>query len=173
MKTKFNIFAFLFMAILIGSSCNDWLDVKPQSQMENDDMFSSEKGFKDAEVTIMEKPDPTQKNQVILSIAVDKKEKIKVNSLDFIGNEAIKDSKLAWTMKKTNERGKLINLFRTKKFVMDNYEEDKKSIIEKYHELGYRDAEILWDTVYNHDDKSVNIEIKIDEGEKYYIRNIK
>ena len=48
MKTKFNIFAFLFMAILIGSSCNDWLDVKPQSQMENDDMFSSEKGFKDA-----------------------------------------------------------------------------------------------------------------------------
>jgi len=40
MKTKFNIFAFLFMAILIGSSCNDWLDVKPQSQMENDDMFS-------------------------------------------------------------------------------------------------------------------------------------
>ena len=135
--------------------------------------YFAEKGFKDAEVTIMEKPDPTQKNQVILAIAVDKKEKIKVNSLDFIGNEAIKDSKLAWTMKKTNERGKLINLFRTKKFVMDNYEEDKKSILEKYHELGYRDAEILWDTVYNHDDKSVNIEIKIDEGEKYYIRNIK
>ena len=76
-------------------------------------------------------------------------------------------------MKKTNERGKLINLFRTKKYVEDNYEEDKKLILEKYHELGYRDAEILWDTVYSHDDKSVNIEIKIDEGDKYYIRNLK
>ena len=48
MKTRFNIFAFLFMAMLLGSSCNDWLDVKPQSQMENEDMFSTEKGFKDA-----------------------------------------------------------------------------------------------------------------------------
>ncbi len=135
--------------------------------------YFAEKGFKDAEVTILEKPDVEEKNQVILDIAVDKKEKIKVNRLTFIGNEAIKDSKLAWTMKKTNERGKLINLFRTKKYVEDNYEEDKKLILEKYHELGYRDAEILWDTVYSHDDKSVNIEIKIDEGDKYYIRSIK
>lgn len=135
--------------------------------------YYAEKAFGDAEVTIMEKPDPEHKNQVILDINVDKKEKIKVNSLNFIGNEAIKDSKLAWTMKKTNEKGKLINLFRTKKFVEENYEEDKKRVLDKYHELGYRDAEIVWDTVYRHDDKTVNIDIKIDEGEKYYIRSIK
>ena len=135
--------------------------------------YFAEKAFGDAEVTIMEKPDPENKNQVILDIAVDKKEKIKVNSINFIGNEAVKDGKLAWTMKKTNERGKLINLFRTKKFVEDNYEADKKRILEKYHELGYRDAEIVWDTVYRHDDKTVNIDIKVDEGDKYYIRNIK
>ncbi len=134
--------------------------------------YFAQKAFGDAEVTIMEKPDPNNKNQVILDIAVDKKEKIKVNSLNFIGNEAIKDSKLAWTMKKTNEKGKLINLFRTKKFIEENYEADKKSVIDKYHELGYRDAEIVWDSVYNHDDKSVNIDIKIDEGDKYFLRNI-
>ena len=133
--------------------------------------YFADKGFGDADVSIMEKPDPAGKNQVILDIAVDKKEKIGVNSLNFIGNEAIKDNKLAWTMKKTNEK-KLINLFRTKKFVEDNYEADKKRILEIYHELGYRDAEIVWDSVYRHDDKSVNIDIKIDEGTKYYIRNI-
>ena len=133
--------------------------------------YFAEKGFGDAEVSIMEKPDPAGKNQVILDINVDKKEKIGVNSLNFYGNEAIKDSKLAWTMKKTNEK-KLINLFRTKKFVEDNYEADKKRIIDRYHELGYRDAEIVWDSVYRHNDKSVNIDIKIDEGDKYYIRNI-
>lgn len=48
MKTNFNIFTFLIITLLLGSSCNDWLDVKPHSQMENDDMFSTEKGFKDA-----------------------------------------------------------------------------------------------------------------------------
>ena len=133
--------------------------------------YFAEKGFGDAEVTIMEKPDPAGKNQVILEIEVDKKEKIRVNSLNFYGNEAIKDSKLAWTMKKTNER-KLINLFRTKKFVEDNYEADKKRILDRYHELGYRDAEIVWDSVYRHDDKTVNIDIKIDEGTKYYLRNV-
>lgn len=134
--------------------------------------YFAEKAFGDADVTIMEKPDPENKNQVILDIAVDKKEKIKVNSLNFIGNEELKDSKLAWTMKKTNEKGKLINLFRTKKFIEDNYEADKKLILEKYHELGFRDAEIVWDTVYRYDDKTVNIDIKIEEGDKYYIRNI-
>ncbi len=134
--------------------------------------YFAEKAFGDAEVTIMEKPDPEQKNQVILDITVDKKEKIKVNSLNFIGNEELKDSKLAWTMKKTNEKGKLINLFRTKKFIEDNYEADKKLILDKYHELGFRDAEIVWDSVYRHDDKTVNIDIKIDEGNKYFIRSI-
>ncbi len=134
--------------------------------------YFAEKGFGEAEVTIMEKPDPAGKNQIILDIEVDKKEKIKVNSINFYGNEALKDSKLAWTMKKTNEKGKLINLFRTKKFVEENYEADKKSILEKYHELGYRDAEIVSDSVYRHDDKTVNIDIKIDEGIKYYIRKI-
>ena len=43
-------------------------------------------------------------------------------------------------MKKTNEKGKLLNLFRTKKFIEDNYEADKQLIIDKYNELGYRDA---------------------------------
>ena len=134
--------------------------------------YFAEKAFGDAEVTIMEKPDPEQQNQVILDITVDKKEKIKVNSLNFIGNEELKDSKLAWTMKKTNEKGKLINLFRTKKFIEDNYEADKKLVLDKYHELGFRDAEIVWDSVYRHDDKTVNIDIKIDEGNKYFIRTI-
>ncbi len=134
--------------------------------------YFADKAFGDAEINIMEKPDPDDKNQVILDISVDKKEKIKVNSINFSGNEALKDSKLAWTMKKTNEKGKLINLFRTKKFVEDNYEADKKRILEKYHELGYRDAEIVSDSVYRHDDKTVNIDIKVDEGTKYYIRNI-
>jgi len=134
--------------------------------------FFSEKGFGDAEVRIMQRPDPTQKNQVVLEIEVDKKEKLKVNSINITGNEALSDRKLKWAMKKTNEKGKLINLFRTKKFVEDLYKEDKNNLIGKYHEEGYRDAEIIRDSVYKHDEKTVNIDIELEEGPLYHIRSI-
>ena len=134
--------------------------------------FFSDKGFGDAEVRIMQRPDPTQKNQVVLEIEVDKKEKLKVNSINLVGNEALSDRKLKWAMKKTNEKGKLINLFRAKKFVDGLYKEDKNKLIGKYHEEGYRDAEIIRDSVYKHDEKTVSIDIELEEGPLYHIRSI-
>ncbi len=134
--------------------------------------FFAEKGFGDAEVRIMQRPDPAQKNQIVLEIEVDKKEKLKVNQINITGNEALSDFKLKWAMKKTNEKGKLINLFRSKKFVDDLYKEDKVKLIGKYHEEGYRDAEIVRDTVYKHDEKTVTIDIAVEEGPLYHIRSI-
>lgn len=134
--------------------------------------YFDEKGFGEAEVRVLQHPDASGSNQVILEIAVDKKEKQKVNSIKLSGNEALSDFKVKWAMKKTNEKGRLVNLFRAKKFVEDLYTEDKKSIITKYHEKGYRDAEIVRDTVYKHDEKTVNIEIDIEEGALYHIRSI-
>jgi len=134
--------------------------------------FFDEKGFGDAEVSIEQRPDTTQRNQVILEIAVDKKEKLKVNSILIEGNEALTDNQLKWAMKKTNEKGKIKNIFRAKKFVEDLYEEDKRNLINKYQEKGYRDAEIIRDSVYKYDEKTVNIEILVDEGPLYNIRSI-
>ena len=134
--------------------------------------FFEEKGFGDAEVRIIQRPDTTRKNQVVLEINVDKKEKLKVNSIEIEGNEALSDNQLKRAMKKTNEKGKIRNIFRAKKFVEDLYEADKKNIIGKYQEKGYRDAEILRDTVYKHDEKTVNIELLVEEGPQYHIRSI-
>ncbi|HBK31998.1 MAG TPA: outer membrane protein assembly factor BamA [Porphyromonadaceae bacterium] len=134
--------------------------------------FFAEKGFGEADVNILQHPVPNQKNQVILEIAVDKKEKLKVNRINIEGNEALTDNQLKWAMKKTNEKGKLRNLFRSKKFVDELYVEDKNNLITKYHEKGYRDAEILKDTVYKHDDKSVNIDLVVEEGPLYHIRSV-
>ena len=88
------------------------------------------------------------------------------------GNHAIKTSKLKRVIKKTNEKGKLLNLFRTKKFVNEKYEEDKQLIIDKYNELGYRDARIVKDSVSKFDDKTVDVFIELEEGDKYYLRNV-
>ena len=99
--------------------------------------YFDDKGFKNAEVIISQKDDPSSENQVIVDIDIDKKEKIKVHEIQIVGNHAIKTSKLKKVMKKTNEKGKLRNLFRTKKFVPENFEADKQLIIDKYNELGY------------------------------------
>lgn len=130
------------------------------------------KGFKNAEVTIEQQQDISNENQVFVTIHIDKKEKIKVHKIYLDGVTAMSPSKLKRVMKKTNEKGKLRNLFRTKKFIESNYEEDKGLIIEKYNELGYRDAEIVFDSVARYNEKSVDIFLTLEEGQKYYVRNI-
>ena len=134
--------------------------------------YFDEKGFKNAEVNIIEREDPKDKEQVYVDVNIDKKEKVKVHKITIDGNTVLSDKKLKRTMKKTNEKGKLLNLFRTKKFIQENYEGDKQKIIEKYNELGYRDAMIEMDSVSTYDEKTVDIYMKIYEGNKYYLRNV-
>ena len=131
-----------------------------------------EKGFKNAEVHIIEREDTANKEQVYVDVNIDKKAKVKVHKITIEGNSVLSDKKLKRVMKKTNEKGKLINLFRTKKFIEEKYEEDKQKIIEKYNELGYRDAQIVEDSVSVYDEKTVDVYMKIEEGTKYYLRNI-
>jgi outer membrane protein insertion porin family len=65
-----------------------------------------------------------------------------------------------------------LNLFASSKFIQTDFEDDKKKVIEFYNSKGYRDAEIVMDTVYAYDEKTINIDFIIDEGPKYYFRNI-
>lgn len=134
--------------------------------------YFDDKGFKNAEVIINQKDDVTKDNQVFVDILVDKKEKIKVHSITFDGNTVLSDRKLKRVMKKTNEKGKIPYWFRPKKFVDELYQADKQLIIDKYNELGYRDAVILEDSVSQYDSKTVDVYIKVDEGQKYYLRDI-
>jgi len=65
-----------------------------------------------------------------------------------------------------------IRIFKGSKFIRDNFEEDKVKIIDKYNSMGFRDAEIVSDTVYRHDDKTINIDIALKEGGRYYFGDI-
>lgn len=140
--------------------------------------YFDDKGFKNAEITIVQRDDVTDKNMVILDVNIDKKDKMKVRNIIFEGNKQLKTSKIKGSLfkkgsfGKINEAGKLKNIFKAKKFTQERYDEAKKALIEKYNELGFRDAVILEDSVWNNDEKHVNVYVKIDEGQKYYIRNI-
>ena len=140
--------------------------------------YFDEKGYKNAEIEIIQRDDVTGKNQVILDVNVDKKSKMKVRQIIFDGNQELKDSKIKGSMftkgafGKINEAGKFKNLFKPKKFTPERYDEAKKALIDKYNELGYRDAVILEDSVWTVDEKHVNVYVKVEEGQKYYLRNI-
>jgi outer membrane protein insertion porin family len=134
--------------------------------------YFDEKGFKNAEVNIIQRDDVAENNSLILDISIDKKEKIKVNKIYITGNSALEDKQLKWAMKKTNEKGNWRHLFRPKKFIDNLYEEDKQLLIAKYNEHGYRDAHIVVDSVVTFDDKTVDVYIQVEEGDQYHIRNI-
>ncbi|MDL2222727.1 outer membrane protein assembly factor BamA [Bacteroidales bacterium OttesenSCG-928-M11] len=143
--------------------------------------YFAEKGFNSSEVQISQRDDSSQDGRVILDIAVDKNEKTKIDNIFISGNDNISDYDLKVVMGKTNEgfslkkRFKLSwrELFSTKKFVKEEYKTDLDNIIQKYYEKGYRDAIIVADSIVSVDDKKINIYIDIDEGNKYYIRDIK
>ncbi|MCQ2268173.1 MAG: outer membrane protein assembly factor BamA [Bacteroidaceae bacterium] len=134
--------------------------------------YFDDKGFKNADIEVLQEQDKENEDQMIVHINVDKKEKVKVNEITIVGNDVMKTNKVKALMKKTNERNKFRNFFKTKKFIDEKYLEDKERIIEKYNEWGYRDAAIVADSVSPFDDNSVNIFLQIEEGQKYYVRDI-
>lgn len=140
--------------------------------------YFDDKGYKNADINILQRDDVANKNQVILDINVDKKEKLKVRNIIIEGNEQLPMKKIKGSFfskgafAKTHEAGKLGNLLKSKKFTPERWTEDKKNLITKYNEFGFRDATILKDSVWNVDPKHVDIYVKVNEGKKYYIRNI-
>ena len=140
--------------------------------------YFDDKGFQNADINIQQRDDVNGKNQVILDVIIDKKQKIKVHQIIIEGNEHLKDSRIKGGLfrkgafAKTHEAGKLSTFLKSKKFTPERWKEDKENLLNKYNELGYRDATILEDSVWNYDDKHVDIYIKVSEGQKYYIRNI-
>ena len=140
--------------------------------------YFDDKGYKNAEINITQRDDVTGKNEVILDITVDKKSKMKVKQLVFEGNEKLTKNKITGSIfkkgafGKINEAGKLKNIFKAKKFTPERYDEAKAALIEKYNELGYRDATILEDSTWTIDEKHVGVYVKVEEGDQYYIRDI-
>ena len=136
------------------------------------EQYFHSKGFERAECTVRQTEDLSNKDEVIVTIDVNKHEKIKVHHIYIEGNKVLSDSRIKRTMKKTNEKRSLWKLFSQKKFVRSDFEEDKQRIIDKYNEKGYRDARIVSDSVVAYDDKNVDVYLTIDEGKRYYINNV-
>ena len=133
--------------------------------------YYAEKGFLNCKVKAEVQKDTIIKKAIRVNFDVERGEKVKVQEIHFIGNEHVKEYKLARSMKKTKSR-KFYNFFHTKKFDPKEYPNDKKSLISAFNEAGYRDARIVKDSIYTIEPGRLGIDITVEEGDKYYFRDI-
>jgi len=131
-----------------------------------------EKGFLNTTVSIKQRKDPGDANSIILDVKIDKHKKVKISDVTFEGNKDFSQKKLRKYLSKTRKM-KFYNIFGSKKFKQDKYDEDKQNLVTKMQDKGYRDAEILSDSVYKTGANTVAVKIKVFEGHKYYFGNIK
>src|ERR1035437_9241970 len=151
----------------IGSQVTDFL-LNTAEKIIKDHFI--EKGFLNTQVTFVQKDDPDQPNNGILSINVDKKEKVKIADITFVGNEFFKTSKLRSKLKSTKIKN--INFFRASKFIAEKFNEDKQKLTVFYNDNGFKDFTIISDSLYIVSENRVGLMIKIDEGKQYFLRNV-
>ena len=133
--------------------------------------FFKEKGFLNVATNIRQQKDSAEANSNIVFIDVKKGSKVKIKKINIEGNTALTDGKLKRALKNTKEKI-WWKIFTTSKFREDEFVADKEKLIAKYNEKGYRDAKIVSDTVYAINSRRVNVDVKVDEGNQYFFRNI-
>ena len=134
-----------------------------------------EKGFLDCEVNVKVEPDTVVKQAVNVTFDVEKKQRVRIGEITFSGNENFPAKRLARTFKKTHKTS--ILFWQKTKFNEKEYEEDKELLLDFYNSKGYRNANIISDSIYrfvpkNPKLKRMGIHINLAEGNKYYIRNV-
>ena len=133
--------------------------------------YFAEKGFLLCDVKAEVQRDTVVKNAIRVNFAIDKGEKVRIKDIHFIGNEHVKEFKLARSMKKTKSN-KFYNFFHSKKFNEKEYLNDKKSALSAFNEAGYRDARLVRDSIYYVEPGRLGIDLVFEEGDKYYFRDI-
>ncbi len=159
------------ISLIRGKVLNDALLKNTENTIKD---FYAEKGFKNAKVKILQKKDTTfgkASNWVYVEVNIDKGNKVKINDIIFEGIADMPEKKLLKKMKKTKEKW-FLRIFTPSKFIKEEFLKDKDNLITFYNKNGYRDAQIIKDSVYAFDENTVNIHLKINEGRKFHYRNI-
>lgn len=128
----------------------------------------AEKGYILAEIKTDTLPGP-RKGRVIAKFDIDEGKKVQIKRIRFFGNTEFEDSKLRKQMKKIKED----RWWRSADFDKEEFDEDKKKVVEFYNNEGFRDAEVIKDSIYYDDVKQdMFIDLWVREGHCYYIGDI-
>ena len=130
----------------------------------------ADKGFRNCEVTATYENDSVIKQGVNVTFHVTKNPRVRIGAITFEGNKDFEDKRLERAFKKTHRVS--YKFWQQTKLMEKDYEEDKELLIDFYNSKGYRNAHILSDSIYTIDAKRIGLHIKLNEGNKYYIRNV-
>lgn len=133
--------------------------------------YYKEKGFHNCQVNVRQVVDTVIKNGVRVTFEVERGTKVKVKQISYEGVEELSKFKLDKAMKKTKDMS-WYNFFSSKKYNEKEYPNDKDLLIEAFNEKGYRDAKIVRDSMYTIEEGRIGIDFLIDQGRKYYFRDI-
>ena len=128
-------------------------------------------GFLNTKVTLRTIPDSTETNVLNMLVNIDRGDRVKINTIEFEGNEQFKDWMLAKQLKNTKQKA-FYRFWKKSKYIPDDFEEDKQSLIDFFKEKGYRDARILSDSLIVNDDNSLSLKFNLEEGKRYYFGDI-
>jgi outer membrane protein insertion porin family len=144
-------------------------DIKQLAKIKLKEHFL-EKGYLDAAINIEELSDDEKENAIRLIFDIDRKERVKIAEIYFVGNHNVPASKLKRKLSNTKTQKAI---FKKSKYIEDDFDEDKRALIEYYNKIGFRDARIERDTMYRRaEDGKLEIAIILNEGNKYYFNNI-
>ena len=130
-----------------------------------------EKGYLLAEVST--ERIPTEKEDyIILRFNINEGSKVTVRGIELKGVENFSEGKILKQLKNTKPKGRW-RFWRKGGFDAEEFEEDKKNVIQFYKNHGFRDAEILADSL-SYDDKKekLYLSLTIREGNRYTIGEI-
>ena len=128
-----------------------------------------DKGYRNAIVTIKSFPDERSTNGVRLEFDVNRGKRVKIKDITFAGNTHVKDRVLRKKMKGTSRTKRV---FKKSKLVRKDFDEDKEKLETYYNTLGFRDARVAKDSIWRDAKGKIRIHLTIDEGNRYYFRNI-
>ncbi len=132
-----------------------------------------EKSFLNVKVDpkITNVPNADNRNIVDVTFVVDRGPKVKIGEVSFEGNEAFEDKRLRRTFKKTREKS-IVNIFKGAKFNEKAFETDKDNLVDFYNSKGYRNADIVSDSVYRISDNRIGVKVGVSEGNQFFIRDV-
>ncbi|MFG6688010.1 outer membrane protein assembly factor BamA [Mariniflexile sp. HNIBRBA6329] len=130
-------------------------------------------GFLNTKVHIntVEVKDSLQTARVNMVLNIDKGEKVKIKDITFTGNDVLSDKSLRKSMKGTKKINRL-RILKRSKFIDSSYQADLGHVVEKYKENGYRDARIISDSIIYNNDKTISLNIAVNEGTQYTFGDI-
>ena len=157
------------MGLIRGKVINDALLKATSNTVKK---FFLEKGYFSTEVKISQEPDTSMANSVALLIQVKKGPKMKISSIEIAGNESLDDNTIRRKLKDTKEMY-FWRIFKASRFVRSKFEGDKQKLVDFYTKNGYRDMQVLSDSVWKKQDGTIGVKLSIEEGQKYHFGNIR